>query len=63
MDSESPAYIAELENLHLEEVAATAQQKGGEIKESTETLEEEKVDMPNVENCNTVSQGCNISVY
>ncbi|XP_040193461.1 eukaryotic translation initiation factor 2D isoform X1 [Rana temporaria] len=56
LDSESPAYIAELENLHLEEVAATAQQEGGEIKESTETLEEEKVDMPNVENCNTVSQ-------
>lgn len=52
LDSESPAYITELENLRLEKVAATAQQEGGEIKESTETFQEEKVEIPYVENCN-----------
>ncbi|XP_018416818.1 PREDICTED: eukaryotic translation initiation factor 2D isoform X1 [Nanorana parkeri] len=56
LDSESQAPSTELENLHLQEVAATVQQKGGEIKENTETLEEEREGMPSMENCNTSSQ-------
>ncbi|XP_072281425.1 eukaryotic translation initiation factor 2D [Pyxicephalus adspersus] len=56
LDSETPAPSTELENLNLEEVTATTQQKGGELKENTEILEEESVGLPCDDNCNTSSQ-------
>lgn len=57
VDSESQAPSTELENLHMEEAAATIHQEGEEIKLNTETLEEEKEEeIPSMENCNNSTQ-------